>query len=70
MLHHKVVTKGVYGTQVLFSRWLGQLKQGLLHDGDGDAWQHGQELQELLQQIPQTQLRKFNPDEHRFAKTN
>ena len=56
--------------QVLFSRWLGQLKQGLLHDGDNGAWQVGQELEQLLQHVPQTKMHEFEPEAHRFVRTS
>ena len=50
--------------QVLFSRWLGQLKQGLLHGGDSSRWQ-GDEA--ILQQIPQHNMRSFDPQTHKLA---
>lgn len=53
--------------EVLFSRWLGMVKQGWLHGGDNYAWQQGSERQRLIQQLPQCSLASFEPAQHKFA---
>ena len=53
--------------QVLFSRWLGQLKQGWLHGGDNYAWQDSHDVDEILRKTPQLNALTFKAEEHRFA---
>ena len=53
--------------QVLFSRWLGQLKQGLLHDGDSSSWWQDSAV---LEQLPQRCMRSFDADRHRLVQTS
>ena len=53
--------------QVLFSRWLGQLKQGMLHSRGGSAnstawWQDSA----ILEQVPQKCMRSFDADKHQL----
>ena len=54
--------------QVLFSRWLGQVKQGLQNPDDPFPWPHADKA--WLDQLRQTNMHKFDPSSHKFAKTN
>lgn len=53
--------------QVLFSRWLGQLKQGLLHDGDSSRWMADKAV---LDQVPQRNMRSFKAEQQKLVMTN
>ena len=65
-----VITMTDMPEQVLFSRWLGQVKQGWLHGHDNQTWQEGPELDKLVKQLPQQQMHQFDPADHNFVKTN
>ena len=54
--------------QVLFSRWLGQVKQGLQNPDDPFPWPHAD--QAMLSQLHQSNMQHFDPSKHKFAKTN
>lgn len=56
----------LYRMQVLFSRWLGQLKQGWLH-GDNYTWVDSPDVHSLLQETPQLNAPQFEPANHKFA---
>lgn len=53
--------------QVLFSRWLGQLKQGMLHNGDTSKWHQDAAV---LKQVPQRSMRSFDPASHKLVETS
>ena len=54
--------------QVLFSRWLGQVKQGLQNPDDPFPWPHADKA--VLDQLRQSNMQTFDASKHKFAKTN
>ena len=60
------LSQPVFAPQVLFSRWLGQLKQGLLHGGDSGKWTHDPAV---LEQIPNRACAGAREAEHQLAQT-
>jgi hypothetical protein len=52
--------------QVLFSRWLGQLKQGML-TGDDTSWLTPDS--QLVKQMAQQNMHSFDPSKHKFVQT-
>lgn len=54
--------------QVLFSRWLGQQKQGLSHPDQPFLWPHADKA--LVDQLKQSNMHSFDPSKHQFAKTD
>lgn len=54
--------------QVLFSRWLGQQKQGLISPEDPFPWPHADKA--TLNTLRQSNMQSFDPSKHEFVKTN
>ena len=54
--------------QVLFSRWLGQVKQGLQTPEDPFPWPRADKA--MLDQLRQSNMQSFDASKHKFAKTN
>ena len=54
--------------QVLFSRWLGQVKQGLQNPDDPFPWPHADKA--MLDQLRQSNMQNFEPSKHKYAKTD
>lgn len=54
--------------QVLFSRWLGQQKQGLTRPKQPFPWPNADKA--LVDQLKQSNMQSFDPSKHEFAKTN
>jgi len=54
--------------QVLFSRWLGQKKQGLSNPDDPFPWPHADNA--MLDQLRQSNMQAFDASKHGFATTN
>ncbi|DBA89990.1 TPA: hypothetical protein ACH3X2_004363 [Trebouxia sp. C0005] len=54
--------------EVLFSRWLGQKKQGLSNPDDPFPWPHADKA--MLDQLRQSNMQSFDASKHDFATTN
>ncbi|KAL3146900.1 hypothetical protein ABBQ38_014872 [Trebouxia sp. C0009 RCD-2024] len=54
--------------EVLFSRWLGQMKQGLQNPDDPFPWPHADKT--MLHQLRQSNMQNFDASKHAFASTN
>jgi len=59
---------GHWHVQVLFSRWLGQKKQGLSNPDDPFPWPHADKA--MLDQLRQSNMQSFDASKHDFATTN